>query len=42
MKTVRYHIILNILHSLLYHVDNQYPENVLKIEAVELTQTDKE
>ena len=42
MKTVHYHISLDILHSLLYHVDNQYPEHVLKIEAVELTQTDKE
>lgn len=42
MKTIRCHIALNILHYLLYKVDCVYPEYVLKIEAVELCQTDKE
>lgn len=42
MKIVHYHISFNILHSLLYNVDNQYPAHVLKIEYVELCRTDKE
>lgn len=42
MRSVHYPISLNILYLLLYHVDNQYPEHVLKIDAVELTRVDKE
>lgn len=42
MRTVYYHISLNILNYLLYQVDREYPVHVLKIEAVELYRTDKE